>query len=35
VVRLEAFKNVKPEPFTDKVPVVILEAFKEVKPEPY
>ena len=33
---LEAFIEVKPEPFKDKVPVVILEAFKFVNeaPEP-
>ena len=34
-VTLEAFKDVKPLPFTDNVPVVILEAFKDVKPLPF
>ena len=31
---LEAFKEVKPLPFTDNVPVVILEAFKIVNESP-
>jgi hypothetical protein len=33
-VTLEAFREVKPLPFTDNVPVVILEAFKFVNCEP-
>ncbi len=34
-VTLEAFKDVKPLPFTDNVPDDILEEFIEVKPLPF
>ena len=34
-VTLEAFREVKPLPFTDTVPEIILEAFKSVNCEPF